>query len=185
MSTQKLSIIIREEVRGENAKYFWIGIASLVLGFYFWWHWYFSKAAFAVGYEAASGSETKNADGVGSISIVGMSLDTVILIGWSVANSLIWFHRIAYAVFLRIIAMGSAGIKTSKGRDVTVAELSNHMMDRIKKLEAKTASLPDPLPPEPPKSESQLVLEQVALINKEIAALKAASPATRTTRAKS
>lgn len=82
-----------------------------------------------------------------------------------------------------------SGVRTSTGRELTVAEVNKYLLDRIKKLEAKTAELPEPTPPEPPKTPEELLAENAVVMAAMQARLDALDapvkrPVTRNARAK-
>jgi len=53
------------------------------------------------------------------------------------------------------------GIKTTTGRYLSLKEINTHLLERIKRLEAKTADIQPPPDPAPPKSTEQVMLEKM------------------------
>ncbi|MFG0261008.1 MAG: hypothetical protein ACF788_01260 [Novipirellula sp. JB048] len=56
------------------------------------------------------------------------------------------------------------GMRTTSGREITQAEAIKCLFDRIKRLEAKTADLPEPEPPPRPKTAEELLADQAEMM---------------------
>jgi hypothetical protein len=175
---------------------FGLGVVIIMVAWRAYWSSWFSAFAFANVMEAPTSE-----DGFASpIGLIPFAIDAVCLVGIA-GFALVGLIRGAVGPLLGGLpewlastmaaikgeeaateaAVAVTGVKTAEGRKLTQAEVNQRMFDRLKKLEAKTAAIPEPEPPAPPKSAEEMVAELQARLD----AIESEKPAARTTRAKS
>lgn len=205
MTNNQIEVVFREELRGRNALHFWIGLSTLLLAVYLWWHGWFSAfvidmnlapeplqnsyAARSGGYSAVGGG------GMGSTGAISILFDTFCLIGWGVTVLLVLMRKFLSAVLERFgfVTTGlyawasqqntSQTLQPAPSNDVKSLEarvskaVRNHE-DRLRIVEAKTSTIPEPEPPPPPKTTEEILAEQAAMIQQLKEALDASTDAT-------
>lgn len=188
MSEQKIQIELTD-TNQQRVKHFWLGTFATVAVFLAWWNGWFSWFAVETGVESPS------SDGMQSTGPIGVSIDTMILIGSMVAW--VWkFAKPAGAMLLEgigatqgtlyqwftqssssdvgneklteaILALDEA-IETHGNRIDKLQELTVALASRVNAIDAKTKSLPEP---PKPKTSEQLLAEkesQLAALRREL-----------------
>jgi hypothetical protein len=176
---------------------FALGMAILVVVLKAFWAGWFAQFAFA------QMEQTLPSDGmtgfgtpfglipfvIDAVCLVGLGGFALIAMGRGIVGPVLaglpqWLARLrGDGAAIAAATEAATGIRTSSGRELTLAEANRYLVERIKKLEAKTSAIPEPEPPPAPKTTEQIMIEQLAAMQAKLDAME--TPAPRTTRAKS
>lgn len=200
MSNQDTTHTIRYEQPGilsslpyNKVAQFGLGIVIIMVAWRAYWTGWFSAFAFTHVMEAPA------SDGFGSpIGLIPFAIDAVCLVGIG-GFALIGLIRGTVGPLLgglpewlaslmagirgeSAATQAAASIRTTSGKEISQVDAMRQLFARLKKLEDKTADLPEPEPPPPPmtpEETAKLIADMQAKIN------ELEKPAARTTRAKS
>lgn len=200
MSNQDTTHTIRYEQPGIMASLpynkvaqFALGVVVIMVAWRAYWSGWFSAFAFTHVMEAPP------SDGFGSpVGLLPFVIDAVCLVGIG-GFALIGLVRGTVGPLLgglpewlaslmagirgeSAATQAAASIRTSSGQEVKVSDAIVQLSRRVKKLEDKTAELPEPEPPPPPMTPEETA-KLIAELQAKVKEME--KPASRTTRAKS